>query len=116
MSNTYHNNDSGGESYHDQPNPPDGGLDLLTDPIDAFGGERPALEREAPNGRLIDADAPSTEFGVDRNQNGSFASRDTEPTTLVRHDDGTLGSDPLAVGNFGEFDEEFRYSSTGGDR
>jgi len=112
----FYNNESGGESFDNQPDPPTGGLDLLTDPIDAFGGERPSVKRESPNGRLVEADPPETEFGVDRNQSGQFASQDTDPTTLMRHDDGQLGGDPLVVGNFGEFDEDFRYSSTGGDR
>jgi len=112
----FYNNESGGESFDNQPDPPTDGLDLLSDPIDAFGGERPDLQRESPNGRLVEADPPQTEFGVDRNQSGQFTSRDTDPTTLMRHDDGEIGSDPLVVGNFGEFDDEFRYSSTGGDR
>ena len=113
--NTYHNNDSGGELFDNTPGPPSDGLDLLTDPIDA-AGEPVDLSREATSGRTVEANPPETEFGVDRrSDSGEFVSRDREPTTLVRHDDGELGSNPFAVGNFGEFDDDLRYSG-GGER
>ena len=111
MTNTYHNNDSGGELFDNNPGPPSDGLDLLTDPIDA-SGDPVDFGRQEPNGRLTN-DPDPTGFGVDRGDSGEFVSKDRVRTTLIRHDDGELGSNPFAVGNFGEFDEDFRYSTEG---
>jgi hypothetical protein len=47
MTNTYHNNDSGGELFDNNPGPPSDGLDLLTDPIDA-SGDPVDFERQRP--------------------------------------------------------------------
>ena len=112
MTNTYHNNDSGGTVFDHTPGPPSEGLDLLTDPIDA-AGDPVDFERQGPNGRFAD-DPDPTSFGVDRGDSGAFVSKERAPTTLIRHDDGELGSNPFAVGNFGTFDEDFRYSSGDG--
>jgi len=112
---TYHNNDSGGESFDNNPGPPTDGLDLLTDPIDA-AGEPVDLTRGDGDGEFVEPDPDRTDFGVDRGGDGEFVTRDRAPATLIRHDDGELGANPFAVGEFGEFDDEFRYSTTGGDR
>ncbi len=91
------------------------GLDLLTDPIE-LAGDPVDTTRQRPNGRFTEADAVETDFGVDRTQDGLFASKDRDPVAQVRHDDGEFGADAFAVGNFGEFDSEGRFDTGGGGR
>jgi hypothetical protein len=104
----------------DPPSPPDGagGVDgggFYSDPpteatIDGEGdlfadhGDNPRgltkLTREFPNGRLVGPEPMDGPEGLDRNESGQFASRRRSPVPFVRDEDGTLASDPFAIGHF----------------
>lgn len=108
----FNDRDTYDDKYRARDPPPTGGdgLDLLTDPIDA-GGEPTSFTRERGNGRLVAPDPPDTGFGVDRNRSGRFASKDRAPTTQLRDGDGTVKSNPFAVGNFGTFGDDLNWET-----
>ena len=84
MQNTYHNNDSGGESFHD----------IRVDPVD--------LERQEPNGRIAPRGTePDGSVPPDRAPNGEFVSPDREPVDSFgrRRSDGRF--DDLRAANSG---------------
>ena len=81
--------------------------DDLFGPAYAADGGTTEFTRQAPNGRFTERDPPATNFGVDRDGSGRFASRDRDPVPQIRDDDGTLGPDPFGVGNDGAFDDDY---------
>jgi hypothetical protein len=80
------------------------GTDESDDPNNPAGLTK--ITRQVPNGRLTEADPDPTEFGVDRQASGRFASKQRAPVPVLREDDGEFELDPYAVGNFDAPGEE----------
>jgi hypothetical protein len=74
------------------------GTDESDDPNNPAGLTK--VTRQIPNGRITEPDPGKTEFGVDRQASGRFASKQRAPVPFLRADDGTYEADPYAVGNF----------------
>ena len=93
------------DTYDDKHRADSDRLDLFDAAFEA-GGELTDYTRQDPNGRLTERDPEPTGFGVDRSDDGAFVSRDRAPVPQIREEDGTVKSDPFAVGNFGPFGGE----------
>jgi len=124
MSNTYYNNDSGGESFDDNPPEPMDGADTYADtpydltniteggmggdPLDTDDGFLDGRPREGAKGVDVTRDTDTGEFSDDP------ISPDSAPLGLERDpDSGRIGVDPFVVGNAGEFNSP--YDSTDED-
>jgi len=118
MSNTYYNNDSGGESFDNSPPEPMGGANAYVDspyditniteggmggdPLDVDGGFLEGRPREGAEGVDITRDTDTGEFSSEP------ASPGNAPLGLERGPDSErVGIDPYVVGNAGQFNSPY---------